>query len=102
MERQRTRTLVTDGTPSNDVFEDLGALPAGGGVATVIHGTYAEPLPVAQMTIAQVRRRFGDLLDIHPEANAVLDGAPASDETTIAAGQTLMFLRRAGEKGSGA
>jgi len=102
MQEQRTQTRSTEqrsGAPGNDLFDDLGALPAGAGVATVVHGTYAEPLPVAQMTIAEVRRRFADLLDIHPQANAVLDGTPVDDDTTVAAGQTLMFLRRSGEKG---
>jgi hypothetical protein len=99
MERERTQTRVTDTGPGNDLFGELGGSPAGDGLATVIHGTYAESLPVAQMSVAQVRRRFGDLLDIHPEATAVLDGAPVDDETTIQAGQSLMFVRRAGEKG---
>ena len=100
MERQRTTTRVADAGPGNDLFGELGANPSGGDLATVIHGTYAEALPVAQMSVAQVRRRFGDLLDIHPEATAVLDGVPVDDEAVVQAGQNLMFVRRAGEKGS--
>ncbi len=86
------------GGPGDDLFGDLGG-DAPAGLATVVHGTYAETLPVAQMSIAQVRRRFRDLLDIHPEATAVIDGAPVDDETVVGQGQTLMFIRRAGEKG---
>ncbi len=100
MERQRTTTRVADAGPGNNLFGELGANPAGGDLATVIHGTYAEALPVAQMSIAQVRRRFSDLLDIHPEATAVLDGVPVDDDAVVQAGQNLMFMRRAGEKGS--
>lgn len=102
MEEQRAKTrpaVELGGSPGNDLFEDLGAFPTGGGMATVIHGAYRYPLPVAEMTIAQVRRRFTDLLDIHPEATPVVDGSPVDDETVIAVGQTLMFLRRSGEKG---
>jgi hypothetical protein len=99
MEKQKTRARVADTGPGNDIFGELGAEPVEAGLATVIHGTYAEALPVAEMSIAQVRRRFGDLLDIHPEATAVLDGVPVADDTTVQAGQNLMFVRRAGEKG---
>jgi len=99
MEKQKTRARVTATGPGNDIFGELGAEPAEAGLATVIHGTYAEALPVAEMSIAQVRRRFGDLLDIHPEATAVLNGVPVDDDATVEAGQNLMFVRRAGEKG---
>ena len=51
------------------------------------------------MTISQVRNRFQDRLDIHPEALAMLDGNPADEATTVQAGQTLMFIRPSGEKG---
>ena len=71
----------------------------GAGLATVIHGTYAEALPVASMTVRDVRSRFQDLLDIHPAAAALLDGRPADDGAVVQAGQHLMFIRRAGEKG---
>lgn len=100
MEKRRTRARVADAGPASDPFGEPGGSPAGAGLATVIHGTYAEALPVAEMSVGEVRRRFGDLLDIHPQANAVLDGVPVGDEARIEAGQNLMFVRRAGEKGS--
>ena len=99
MEKKKTRLLAAAPGPGDDLFGELGGSPAEGGLVDVIHGTYAESLPVAQMSIAQIRRRFGDLLDIHPQANAVLDGATVDDDATVQAGQTLMFVRRAGEKG---
>jgi hypothetical protein len=68
-------------------------------MATVTHGPYAEVLPIAEMTVSQVRSRFRDRLDIHPEAMAMLDGNPVDDTTTVRAGQTLMFIRQSGEKG---
>ena len=99
MEESRATARVARTDPGNDLFGELGAGPATADLATVIHGTYAEALPVARMSVAQVRRRFADLLDIHPQATAVLDGAPVEDDVTVQAGQSLMFVRRAGEKG---
>ena len=99
MEKQKSKPRVTSAGPGNDLFGDLGGAPQDAELATVIHGTYVEALPVAEMSVAAVRRRFGDLLDIHPEATAVLDGVPADEDSTVQAGQSLMFVRRAGEKG---
>ena len=99
-EKKRNTARVTATGPGDDLFGDLAGMPAAPGVATVIHGTYAETLPVAQMSVAQVRSRFADLLDIHPEATAIIDGEPAEDDTVVQAGQNLMFVRRAGEKGA--
>jgi hypothetical protein len=82
--------------PGGDFFDDPASEP---GMATVTHGPFAEQLPVAEMTISQVRSRFQDRLDIHPQALAMLDGNPVDDDTTVRAGQTLMFIRQAGEKG---
>ena len=97
-ERNRQRVRTTGPEPGGGLFDEPGAVP---GLATVTHGTYAEQLPVAQMTVAQVRHRFHDRLDIHPEAVPLLDGSPVGDDTTILAGQMLMFVRPSGEKGRG-
>jgi hypothetical protein len=51
------------------------------------------------MNVSEVRRRFQDRLDIHPEAIALLDGNPVDDTTRVGAGQMLMFVRPSGEKG---
>ena len=82
-EKKRNTARVTVTGPGDDLFGDLGGVPAGPGLATVIHGTYAETLPVAQMSVAQVRGRFADLLDIHPEATAILDGVPVDDDVVL-------------------
>jgi hypothetical protein len=95
-ERHRQRTDPVGVGPGGSFFEDLGADP---GMATVTHGPFAEVLPVAEMTISQVRDRFRDRLDIHPDALAMLDGNPVDDTTTVRAGQTLTFIRHSGEKG---
>ena len=70
------------------------------GTVLVSHGTYLEHLPVVGLTVAQIRGRFQDRLDIHPEATTLLDGHPADDSIQVHAGQTLMFVRPSGEKGA--
>jgi hypothetical protein len=66
---------------------------------TVSHGPYSERLPVANMSVAEIRARFHDRFDIDPTSQAVLDGTEVSDDVTVKPGQLLMFIRRAGEKG---
>jgi len=89
-------------TPVIEGFNDGSgaAVAAMANEATVTHGPYAESLPVAGMTVAEVRRRFQDRLDINPQATPFLDGTAADEETVIQAGQLLMFVRRSGEKGA--
>jgi len=74
-ERHRQRIGPAGAGPGSDLFDDPGA---GTGSATVTHGPFAEVLPVAEMTISQVRSRFQDRLDIHPEAMAMLGGPRTS------------------------
>jgi len=67
---------------------------------TVSSGPYAEELPVGNLSVGEIRRRFRDRFDIDPRSQAVLDGQDVDDETIVRPGQALMFTRRAGEKGS--
>ncbi|MGD8395202.1 MAG: hypothetical protein PVF43_06980 [Candidatus Eiseniibacteriota bacterium] len=69
--------------------------------ATVMHGPYAEQIPVADMAVGMIRQRYGDRFDISPDSVAFIDGNPVDEHTTVRAGQVLMFARRAGEKGGG-
>lgn len=73
--------------------------PDNGDLVTVASGPYAEQLPVANMTVGEVRVRFRDRFDIDPRSQAVLAGRDVGDDTRIQPGQVLMFVRRAGEKG---
>ena len=100
-ERQRHRIhpgQLSDPGPASGIFDDPFG-DAAGGMATVSHGTYVEQLPVAQMTVGHVRSRFRDRMDIHPDAHALLDGDPVDEDTVVRTGQTLTFVRPAGEKG---
>jgi len=66
---------------------------------TVSSGPYAEQLPVANMSVGEIRRRFRDRFDLDPHSQAVLDGNDVDDHVVVRPGQALMFTRRAGEKG---
>jgi hypothetical protein len=66
----------------------------------VSSGPYAEPLPVGNLPIGEIRRRFGDRFDLDPNSQAVLDGYEVGDDIVVRPGQSLMFTRRAGEKGA--
>lgn len=68
--------------------------------ATISSGVYVETLPVAGMTVGEVRRRFSDRFDITDQAKAVINGTDVGDEAIIQSGETLMFIHHAGEKGA--
>jgi hypothetical protein len=42
---------------------------------------------------------FADRFDLDPLSQAVIDGREVDDDTIVEAGQLLMFVKRAGEKG---
>src|SRR5687767_10076779 len=94
----------------NQQAERASLTPGGDGPAadsdptmvTVSHWPYCERLPVARMTVAAVRDRYRERFDIDPQSSATLDGNEVDGETVIEAGQVLMFVRRAGEKGASA
>ncbi len=72
------------------------------GIVQVGTGLYTERLPVAGMTIDDIRETFADRLDIDPGAHPVIDGQLVTDGSTrVQPGQQLAFVRNAGEKGSG-
>ncbi len=68
-------------------------------MVTVASGPYAEPLPVGNMSVGEIRARFRDRFDIDPRAIAVVNGHDADDKTVVHGGETLYFATRAGEKG---
>lgn len=66
---------------------------------TVSSGPYLETLPVAGMTAGEIRRKFKDRFDIDDEAAIIINGNDANEDTKLNAGEALMFVRHAGEKG---
>ena len=100
MERQRIQSDEIEGFGGGglpDIFSD--SSPANTGIVTVCHGPYAEQLPVVGETIRRVRELYSDRFDLDPESQAVIDGQLVDDDAIIEAGQSLVFVRRAGEKG---
>ena len=91
-------THETQGAPggAGGLFDQApdGQLPV-----AVSSGPYAESLPVGNMTVGEIRRRFRDRFDLDPNSQAVLNGNDVGDEVLVRPGQALMFTRRAGEKG---
>ena len=73
--------------------------PPGAAMVTVCHGPYAEQLPLAGNTIARILGKYGVHFEIDEECLVLLDGLPASRHTTVSEGQTVTFVRPAGEKG---
>ena len=71
-----------------------------GSLVTVASGPYAERLPISNATVRDIRARFRDRFDIDPRSQTVVDGTDVGDDTVVRAGQVLMFMHRAGEKGA--
>lgn len=67
--------------------------------ATICSGVYQEKLPVAGMTVGQVREQFSSRLEISPEAVATISGKQVDDNTKISAHEVVIFIQQAGEKG---
>jgi hypothetical protein len=96
-ERQRSESFSTGPESFSDEFA--------GGTATaerqieVIHGVYAHSLPFAGMSVASVRAELAERMNIDPEAQAVVDGNFVPEDTILTEGNTLNFIKAAGERG---
>jgi len=66
---------------------------------TVSSGPYCEVVPVAGMSVKEVRRRFADRFDIAPQSASVVNGNPTSEDSLLKENDMLMFVHHAGEKG---
>ena len=98
MEEQRRRQRQDFGGEEMSVgfFSDIGSSTE---TVNVVHGPYAEQLPVAGETVGRIRTMFADRFDLDPLSQAIIDGREVDDDTIVEAGQLLMFVKRAGEKG---
>src|SRR5687767_15061204 len=97
-ERNRPAREITPGFAGfNDPLDEP---DDGDRLVTVTSGPYAEQLPVSNSTVGEIRTRLRDRFDIDRRSTAVLDGNDVADDTVVRAGQVLMFVHRAGEKGA--
>jgi hypothetical protein len=71
-----------------------------GMLITLSSWPYCEQAAAAGLSVGEIRRRFLERMDIDPLSTATLDVNEVDAETIVQAGQVLMFVRRAGEKGS--
>ena len=68
-----------------------------GGMASV----NGEELPVSGMTLGEIRHRLADRFHIEADSTMHLNGEPIDDENRVVrTGESVEFLRQAGEKGS--
>jgi|SRR6185295_19511822 len=56
-------------------------------------------LPIAGLTVADIRRRLADRLNIDPAAQAMIGNRDVGDDVVLERGEYLLFRRMAGEKG---
>jgi hypothetical protein len=97
-ERQRSDGVATGPAPFGDEF--AGGTAVAERRVDVVSGVHAHSLPLVGMTVAQVRSELAERMNIDPAAMAVVDGNPAAEDTVLAEGQTLNFVKHSGEKGA--
>lgn len=62
-------------------------------------GVYEIELDLAGRTVAALRQSLGQALNIDPTAMALVRGVPVPEGHTLEPGDSLEFVRAAGQKG---
>ena len=65
----------------------------------VISGANDPELPISGDSVADVRRRFGQMLNIAIGATATINGEPAEEDDVVYNGDVLRFVKATAEKG---
>ncbi len=99
LERNRPETIAMGPDPFSDDFSVAPGAAARASVQ-VIHGIYAHTMPLAGMTIRQVRAELEERMNIDPEAMAIVDGREVGEDAVLGENQCLNFVKHAGEKGA--
>lgn len=60
---------------------------------------HREQLPVVGMTVGEVMKQYAQQLEIHGDATPIVDGTEVDKNHKLGAGEMLMFIHKAGEKG---
>lgn len=95
--KQQPKVTNNNGGGSGSIFDAAGSDENKN--VSVSSGPYMENLPVAGMTVEQVRQRFSDQMDISADAAAVINGIGVDNSYTLKPGENLAFIQHAGEKG---
>jgi hypothetical protein len=66
----------------------------------VRHGVYELDLALAGQSVGALRRSLGPALNLAPAALALVNGQPVSESYTVEPGDSVEFVRQAGQKGS--
>lgn len=77
------------------------ATPAVIALVAVVHGIHRLTLPLAGRAVGGVRHALAPVLNIGPDAMAVVNGVPVGEDHILAPDDHLEFVRLAGEKGVG-
>jgi hypothetical protein len=65
----------------------------------VISGANSQPFPVASSTVREVRRMLQHIMNIGPNATALVNGTPVTPDHILRQDDTLEFTKEGGEKG---
>jgi hypothetical protein len=95
-ERGRNEQVSLGPEPFGDPFVSTAGQ---GGNVDVVHGVYAHSMPLGGMRVRDARAELEERMNIDPDAVALIDGQEVDEETVLAEGQTLNFIKHAGEKG---
>lgn len=96
--RRRQATAVG---PGGHDPNQPGDEPLGNFAYVVSPGGHREMLPVAGLTVGEIRRRLADRLNIDSQAQPIIGTQNVADDVVLQAGEHLFFRRAAGEKGVG-
>ena len=99
MKEKNKKEQTTAPAGGGSIFDAVPGLPPSQN-CNVSSGPYSEDLPVGGSTVGEVRRKFSDRFDIDAQAQSIVNGKPVDENYLLNAGESLMFVRHAGEKGT--
>jgi hypothetical protein len=66
----------------------------------VISGANCQPFPVASRSVREVRETLSYIMNIGPNATALVNGSVVPTEYVLQQGDTIEFTKEGGEKGA--
>ena len=80
--------------------DPFGGDDALGNLVTVTTASgHEETLPLAGLTVGEIRRRHGPRLQVDRNAEVMVNGRNVADDVTVRSGEKVYFRRNAPEKG---